>query len=231
MTYELSIYRQKNKDAPGGYRTYALETDDEGMTVAKALLVLNERHPDDEIRWEHSCLQRKCGACAMVVNGVPSLACAAVLRNVARHGRVVVGPLRKFPIVADLIVDRSVVFRNLETLRVWAEGDVALADREVDAAYEASRCLQCGLCLEVCPNFFVGGAFFGMASMVPASRLLVGQPDRRDLQEGYRKHVFAGCGKSLACRNVCPAHIDLERLMSRSNGVAVWRRLAKGRKA
>ena len=136
-------------------------------------------------------------------------------------------PLKKFPVVADLMVDRSAVFDALKTLGVWANGEVGAPDRTDETAYEASRCLQCGCCLEVCPNFYAGGDFFGMAAAVPASRLIdqLDPEQRKELSAGYRKKVYNGCGKSLACRDICPAHIDIEKLMSASNSAAVWSRL------
>ena len=97
--------------------------------------------------------------------------------------------------------------------------------------YEASRCLQCGCCLEVCPNFDPEGTFFGMAAAVPVTRLLAELPasQREELSRLYREHVFEGCGKSLACRNVCPAGIDIDRMLVNSNAAAVWKRFLKNK--
>lgn len=225
MKYLLSVYRQKDSAAKGYFQEYTLETDDEKMTVAQALRTLNQERPEDEIRWENSCLQKKCGACAMVINGVPALACERVLKETAKRGKITIEPLRKFPVVADLIVDRSTLFANLRTMEMWAKEDLDLDQEETDVAYEASRCLQCGCCLEVCPNFYTGGKFFGMAAMAPASRLIAAEPgeEGKALRKDYRRHVFDGCGKSLACQNVCPAKLDVEHLMSRSNAASVWR--------
>lgn len=202
------------------------------MTVASALQTLNRMHPEDEIRFEHSCLQKKCGACAMVINNVPALACDKVLKKTAKRGFVQIEPLRKFPVVADLIVDRSVLFENLRTMRQWAEEDLALTQEATETAYEASRCLQCGCCLEVCPNFYTGGTFFGMAAMSPASRLIasLSKEEAQALQSEYRRHVYDGCGKSLACQDICPARLPIEHLMSRSNAAAVWKRRGRSKK-
>ena len=115
---------------------------------------------------------------------------------------------------------------NLHEAGVWLEGAAELGDRRWDVAYEASRCLQCGCCLEACPNFSAQNAFGGMAAMVPLARLLAQVPrqQRPKLADSYRDHVYGGCGKSLACRNVCPANMDIDRLLSRSNAAAVWHR-------
>ena len=163
----------------------------------------------------------------MVVNGRPVLACDARLSDYKKTVRI--EPLRKFPVVADLIVDRSVLFDNLRTLRCWFSDAAEMHERAAELGYEASRCLQCGCCLEVCPNFLPGGVFAGMAGAVPLSRLLAEMQgtERRELSELYRRHVYAGCGKSLACRKVCPAGIDVDGLLVNSNAVAVWKRLLR----
>lgn len=230
----IDVLRCAGPGARQWHQTFLYTTDDDGATVATALRELNERSPlldvdgveAEPIRWECSCLQRKCGSCAMVVNGRPGAACDVRLSSL-RGKRVTLEPLRKFPLVADLVVDRQVVYDRLRDMEVWLEREVELPKGRRNAdAYEASRCLQCGCCLEVCPNFAASGDFGGMAAMVPVARLLAetDADERRRLAASYRSAVFSGCGKSLACRDVCPAKIDLAHLMSRSNAAAVWGR-------
>ena len=231
MEIQIDILRRENADAPPYMQSFLYEPEGRSDTVATALDALNRRpvlrdrhgNPAPPIQWECGCFQRKCGACAMVINGRPGLACDARL-SAFRTGFVWLEPLRKFPAVADLIVDRSIMWDNLRAARSWLE-DPAAGYGGSDA-YEASRCLQCGCCLEVCPNFAPGEAFFGMAAAVPLSRLLreAAEPDRRDLSRSYRTHVYAGCGKSLSCAGICPAGIPIEGLLLHSNALAVWRR-------
>ena len=114
---------------------------------------------------------------------------------------------------------------NLKTIRLWLEENAQ--DGGNEKAYEASACLQCGLCLEVCPNFISGGTFAGMASAVPMARIFAKLPEETKGERGilYDKHIYEGCGKSLACRNICPAGIDIEKMLASSNSAAVWRRI------
>lgn len=233
MRKRLDILRKS--PIPGSqpyHQVFLYETDDDAATVATALRELNAQvelvdedgNEADAICWECSCLQKKCGACAMVVEGRPRAACDSKLADF--KGDVVhLEPLRKFPVVVDLVVDRSAVFDRLRAIESWLNDDVKLPTRRSGVAYEASRCLECGCCLEACPNFSAEGPFGGMATMVPLSRLLAEAEgaDRVRLREVYRYNVYAGCGKSLACRNVCPAGIDIASLMSRSNAAALWR--------
>ena len=195
---------------------------EDGQTVATALKKMNEtmEHP---IEWDCSCLQKKCGACAMIINGRPGLACDTLLSDCG--GEISLEPLRKFPVVQDLMVDRDVMMRNLRQMEVWLETERAVDETGAGVVYEASRCLQCGLCLEVCPNFFPDGEFSGAASMVPASRLFTGEKKgERELKKNYKKKVYEGCAKALSCRDICPADIPIEDLLIRSNAAAVWKR-------
>ncbi len=225
MQYLFEILRRESAGASGYVQEIPYETADEDATCASALTQINAVL-ETPVRWECSCLQKKCGACAMVINGNPMLACDAKLGAVQKKGRIRLEPLRKFPVIADLIVDRSILFENLRTLSVWLETDAAAEGKKAELAYEASRCLQCGCCLEICPNFSPGDTFFGMASFVPAARLIAELPpeDQQALRRAYRTHIYEGCGKSLACRDVCPAGIPLDRLLLHTNAASVWKR-------
>ncbi|MBR1497309.1 MAG: succinate dehydrogenase [Oscillospiraceae bacterium] len=225
----LEILRRKSREEAPYIECHDYTPAEKSETVATALTRLNAALPDP-IRWECSCLQKKCGACAMVVNGSPVLACDARLSDYKNKIRI--EPLRKFLVVADLISDRSVLYENLRQLRCWLPAEAEMREGAVEIGYEASRCLQCGCCLEVCPNFDPGGVFAGMAGAVPLSRLLAELPEaeRGELSALYRRHVYAGCGKSLACRNVCPAGIDVDGLLVNSNAAAVWKRLLRRKK-
>ena len=82
------------------------------------------------------------------------------------------------------MVNRQIVFDNLKRMQLWSESEIFADDRNNSVMYEASRCLQCGCCLEVCPNFALGGSFFGMSAMVPSSRLLAGMKGSRNRARG-----------------------------------------------
>ena len=204
-------------------------------TVAGALTRINASddirdasgNPAAPIMWECSCLQKKCGACAMVINGRPGLACDKKLSGLGSVIRL--EPLRKFPLVRDLVVDRSIMRENLKKMSAWLEDRSGLSAKDEDLACTASECLQCGLCLEVCPNFAAGGKFPGMAAAVSMARLLARLPDeqKKEASSLYEKRIFEGCGKSLACRNICPAKIDIDRMLVNSNAIAVWKRYLK----
>jgi succinate dehydrogenase / fumarate reductase iron-sulfur subunit len=102
----------------------------------------------------------------------------------------------------------------------------AVNEKRNDQMYDASRCLQCGCCLEVCPNFCPGEAFVGAAGAIPVSRLLDAAENGagKALKKAYYEQVYRECGKSLACMDICPAHIDIARTLSSTNALAVWKK-------
>lgn len=239
MKLTFDILRRSSAESEPCRQKIPYETDDERETVATALTKINEAAlcPGETggcditgkkitpVRWESGCLQKKCGACAMLINGRPRLACDSFLKDFAKKGTVMLEPLSKFPVVADLIVDRSIMMENLKTLRVWSDEAVPVREKKTADVYDAASCLQCGCCLEVCPNFFSGGDFLGAAGFVPNARLLLiaSREERSRVKAAYKKHVYNGCGKSLACENICPAGIDINRLLSKSNALELWR--------
>ena len=215
----LHIKRQLNSNSESYYENFVYESDNENATVATALLTT-------PVIWEHSCLQKKCGACAMVINGKPALACNTRLADIDCE-IINIEPLHKFPVIQDLRVDRQALMDKLKELKVWLESDSINGNENI--SYEASRCLECGLCLEVCPNYYMDGKFGGMAAMTPLARIIdkAFKDQRKELKKNYKKGVYNSCGKSLACRDICPAKIDIDKLLVKSNAAAVWNRWNK----
>ncbi len=225
------ILRRESAGSASYWEDFSFETEDESVTVAAALSELRESdrigngqgHPYRPVVWERSCLQKRCGACAMVINSMPRLACDTPLASLP-GGTVTLEPLRKFPVVEDLLTDRSVMMNRLKVLKVWLKEDAVQGSENM--AFDASGCLQCGICLEACPNFAAEGKFGGMAAMAPLARLIARLPDSQkpEVSKNYQKGVFNGCGTSLACRDVCPVQIPIGDLLVRSNAAAVWKR-------
>lgn len=235
MKYIVKVLRRERGEKDSRFDIFSYSSDNAADTVAAMLTNLNSRdelldingEKKRPIEWECSCLQKKCGACAMVINSRPRLACDAVLSELGSE--ITAEPLRKFPVVCDLIVDRSILYENLKALGLWLKSDAAISEKYMQLNYEASECIQCGCCLEICPNFYAGGKFYGMAAVPLTTRLLTESElkECRDTARLYARHVFAGCGKSLSCKSVCPKGIDTEKLLVNANAIAVWRRRIK----
>ena len=233
MAYQIRIKRQSAPDT----KSYWQEFSYDGSADASVAAVLNELNgrmpltdafgnPAKPISWECGCMVRKCGACAMRINGVPRLACSVFL-NTLKGTTVTLEPLSKFPLVKDLVVDRSILFENMKKIELWLKSDAYLAEYTHEARYQSARCLMCGCCLEVCPNFSAEGSFAGAIAPVNVDRILNEEQDhshREELSAKYKAAFFDGCGKSLSCQDICPAHIPVEELTVRSNAAAIWRR-------
>ena len=113
------------------------------------------------IGWNSSCQQGLCGACAMVICGMPALACETFLKDI-RSQEIVLQPLRKFPVVHDLIVDRSIIYENLKKTDIYIGEYRPGENEDLNQQYNIAKCLKCGLCMEICPNFTGGEDFFPM---------------------------------------------------------------------
>ena len=206
-------------------------------TVAGMLDELNYRdditdidgNPVPRISWECSCLQGVCGGCAMVICGRPSLACNTFLRDLigtsAARAKsspvpvITIEPLKKFMTICDLVVDRSKIQEDLLAVNSYIEeySPDSAPEEEHRLQYAAAKCLKCGLCLEACPNYTGKGSFFG--ALFAGDCYLIATRSRRggSVKEDYGKHFAAGCSKSFACMEVCPAEVPLLSIISRMN--------------
>ena len=169
------------------------------------------------IGWECSCLQGVCGSCAMVINGVPALACETLVRDLKKD-TIEIRPLRKFPVIHDLIVDRSSIHENLTQTNVFIGEYRPSADGDHAHQYAAAKCLKCGLCLEVCPNYVNGRSFFGAAfandCYLVTSR---NHTKAKEIAGIYGEHFGRDCSKSLSCMDVCPMKIQTIASMAKMN--------------
>lgn len=233
MTYIIRIKRQENSGLESYWQDFEFNGS-ENTSIAAVLTELNSRSPlvdingkeTTPIAWECSCMVRKCGACAMRINDIPRLACSTFL-NTLKSKKVILEPLSKFPIVQDLIVDRFVIFENLKKLNLWLESEAYMTDYTHEQRYQSARCLMCGCCLEICPNFSTKGDFYGAIAPVNAYHILNEEQDSehyKAIAVQYRQNYFEGCGKSLSCQNICPVRIPVEELMVRSNAASIWKK-------
>jgi succinate dehydrogenase / fumarate reductase iron-sulfur subunit len=211
----VKIKRQHDSSSEAYWQSFRYDGP-EHVTVSAVLDALNytddlfdiDGKPAPRIRWECSCMQAVCGACAMIINDVPALACATFADEV-KGDELVLEPLSKFPVVADLIVDRSIIYENLISAKAYLDTLAKNDARQHKQQYSVAKCLKCGLCLEVCPNYKAGGTFFG-AAFANESYLITTQSAQKPIQivKEYKKHFGAGCSKALSCQSVCPVGIE-----------------------
>lgn len=228
---KVKILRQQTPFSEPYWECFRAEVPGE-MSVAGLLDYLN--YNDDikdengretsRIGWECSCLEGKCGSCAMVINGVPALACETFIKDL-KGSEITIRPLRKFHVIHDLLVDRSVIHENLRRANIFIgeyqpaeKNSPKQREKQHEQQYLAAKCLKCGLCLEVCPNYVNGKSFFGALFANDCYLVASGNPDKADeISRCYGEHFGSGCSKSLSCMDVCPMKIPTIASMAELN--------------
>ena len=171
------------------------------------------------IVWECNCLEEVCGACTMVINGRPRQACGALVDTLSQP--ITLQPLSKFPVYRDLIVDRQIMFDNLRRVRAWIDLDGSYpagpGPRVVEKtrlwAYELSRCMTCGCCMQACPQVNSRSSFIGPAAVAQVRLMNVHPTGSLQAEERLAALIKAGgaseCGNAQNCQKACPKSIPL----------------------
>ncbi|MGV3618155.1 MAG: succinate dehydrogenase iron-sulfur subunit [Fimbriimonas sp.] len=234
----LKILRQKDQNSENYWETFEIPFK-EKMNVISALMEIQKdpRTIDgQQVRppsWDAACLEEVCGSCTMNINGTIRQACTALIEEVAEEigdvFEVSLEPMKKFPVVRDLVVDRARMFENLKKVKAWVpiDGsfDLGMAPPQDDnvrqVRYALSRCMTCGCCVEACPQVnekstFVGPAALGQAllfNLHPVGKAL--ESDRLDFLTG--EEGITGCGNAQNCVKVCPKSVPLTRAIAQLN--------------
>ncbi|MBU0903945.1 succinate dehydrogenase iron-sulfur subunit [Paenisporosarcina quisquiliarum] len=223
-TVVLEILRQDSTDSTPYWEKFELNYRP-NMNVISALMEIR-RNPVNvdgkqttPVNWDMNCLEEVCGACSMVINGRPRQSCTALIDQLEQPVRL--EPMKTFPVVRDLIVDRTRMFDSLKQVKAWVPIDGTydlgegprMPERKRQWAYELSKCMTCGVCLEACPNVNSGSDFMGPAPLSQV-RLMNAHPtgamnkDER-LNAIMGEGGLANCGNSQNCVVACPKGIPL----------------------
>ena len=175
--------------------------------------------PTTPIVWESSCLEEVCGICTMVVNGRVRQACSALVSPLKQP--ITLEPMRKFPLVRDLVVDRSSMFERLKQVKAWVPlpdtqdrgSGPKILPKDQQINYALSRCFSCGACLEVCPQVNERSDFIG-AAIISQARLFNRHPIGKEIKFERLKALIArggieDCGNAQNCLAICPKEIPL----------------------
>jgi len=170
--------------------------------------------------WDSNCMEEVCGACTMIINGKPRQACSTLVDQLEQP--IVVEPLTKFPLVRDLMVDRSAMFEALLKTKSWIdidgsfdvhEGSPRISPEEWASSYDFSRCMTCGCCMEVCPQYNSKSAFVGPAPLGQVHRMVHHPTGKYHKAERLHAIMMEGgitdCGNAQNCIQVCPKDIAL----------------------
>jgi len=223
-TIELKIQRQDDPNSNSYWEEFSLPYQ-ENMNVVACLqqIVRNPQNKKGEkvnpVVWEASCLEEVCGSCTMLVNGMVRQSCAALVDKLKQPIRL--EPMSKFPIVRDLLVDRSRMFEDLKKVKAWNTIDGSydmgpapkMSQEDQQYAYPISRCMTCGCCLEVCPQYndrieFVGAHAIAQVDLHNAHS--VGKMEKSSrLEAMMMPGGITACGNAQNCVEVCPKDIPL----------------------
>ncbi len=232
MNITLRVWRQSRSDAKGKMVTYGLQDISEDMSFLEMLDVLNEHLTitgDDPIAFDHDCREGICGACGVVINGEAhgpqvTTTCQLHMRSFADGAVIDVEPWRAgaFPVVKDLVVDRSAFDRIIQaggfiSAPTGSAPDahaVPVPKKDADHAFDAATCIGCGACVAACPNG--SGMLFTAAKITHLGLMPQGQPERDSRVVGminaHDDEGFGGCTNIGECASACPKEIPLSNI-------------------
>lgn len=231
-TIKLIIKRQKDANSQPYEESFEIPYS-ENLNVIACLMEIRRNPINDKgekttpVTWDMNCLEEVCGACSMVINGRARQSCSAIVDQLEQPIRL--EPMNTFPVIRDLQVDRSRMFDNLKRMKAWIPIDGTydlgpgprMPEKKRQTAYELSKCMTCGVCLEVCPNVTSKNDFVG-AQAISQVRLFNLHPtgamtkDER-LDALMDQGGLQACGNSQNCVQACPKGIPLTTSIAAMN--------------
>jgi succinate dehydrogenase / fumarate reductase, iron-sulfur subunit len=231
MNLTLKIWRQKDADAPGQLVTYQVRDITPDMSFLEMLDLLNEElinRGDVPVAFDHDCREGICGSCGFLVNGrahgprPSTTVCQLHMRFFKDGDNLTLEPWRAeaFPIIKDLIVDRSAFDRIIQAGGYISaatgsapEANSMLVPKEsAETAMDAAACIGCGACVAACPN--ASAMLFTAAKITHLNALPQGQPERDErtlnMVAAMDNEDFGSCTNHGECEAVCPKGIPLE---------------------
>lgn len=224
----VRVLRQDGPKKPSYWEEFDLDHEP-GMNITTvlqriaALGVTTEKKPTTPVAYDAACLEEICGSCTMVINGRVRQACTALVDPMLKmhNGPIEIRPMTKFPVVRDLVVDRSRMFESLKRVKAWVAVDgyhdhghgERIKPKDQEIMYPLSKCMTCGCCVEACPQYHQDVPFIGPAAI--SQTVLFNMNPISKTDEDARLAVLAGeggiagCGNSQNCVKVCPKNIPL----------------------
>jgi succinate dehydrogenase / fumarate reductase iron-sulfur subunit len=227
---KLKIWRQKGPEDKGRFETYDIPEISDEASFLEMLDILNERLIDENtepVTFDHDCREGICGTCSLMINGQAhgpqraSATCQLHMRTFKSGDEIVIEPWRAsaFPIIKDLMVDRSAFDRIIEsggfiTAATGGAPDanlIPIPKPVADAAMDSAACIGCGACVAACPN---GAAnLFTAAKLTHLNLLPQGQAERFKRAEAMVETMdsyFGSCTNHGECEAACPKEISID---------------------
>ncbi|MBI4866428.1 MAG: succinate dehydrogenase/fumarate reductase iron-sulfur subunit [Candidatus Wallbacteria bacterium] len=233
MNLTLKVWRQRSAQAPGGFVTYYAKNISPDMSFLEMLDTVNQDlalRGDDPIAFDHDCREGICGMCSLYINGRAhgperaTTTCQLHMRKFKDGDTITIEPWRAapFPIVRDLVVDRSAFDRVIAaggyvSVNVGNAPDgnaVPVPKPDAEKAMDAAACIGCGACVAACKNasamLFVGAKVSQMA-LLPQ-----GHPERRErvlsMVRTMDEAGFGNCTNESECEAACPKEISVSNI-------------------
>ena len=233
MKIILKVWRQTGAKDKGHFETYPLNDINEHMSFLEMFDVLNEQLVNEKkepIAFEHDCREGICGTCSMVINGQPhgpmkgTTTCQVHMRHYNDGDTIVVEPFRAkaFPVIKDLVVDRSSFDRiiqsggyiSVNTGQAQDGNAIAIEKDLSNRAMDAATCIGCGACVAACPN--ASAMFFTSAKVSHLALMPQGQVESskraNTMVAQMDKEGFGMCSNTRACEAECPKEISWENI-------------------
>lgn len=228
INISLKINRQVGNNA-GSFEVYNLEDVPQEASFLEMLDILNNKlisEQKDPVAFDSDCREGICGACSLVINGVPHgkefgiTVCQLHMRKFNNNDVIVIEPWRAtaFPIIKDLVSDRSALDRimyaggyiSVKTGTTIDANSILISKKSAEEAFDAAACIGCGACVAACKNsspmLFLG------AKIKHLSSLPQGYPERKARVKNMIAQMsiegFGGCTNTLECEAVCPKEIS-----------------------
>lgn len=250
MKFKLRIWRQKNADTPGKFVDYQIDGVSADESFLEMLDLLNEQliqRSEEPVAFDHDCREGICGMCGMMVNGVahgPKAAittCQLHMRTFKDGDTLEIEPWRAtaFPIVKDLVVDRSALDRIIQaggyiTVSTGSAPEanaIPVPKQVADTAMDAAACIGCGACVAACPNS--SAMLFTAAKAMHLNSLPQGQAERYDravlMINAQDEAGFGGCTNIGECTAVCPKEISQDFIAMLNHDVLKGSLIGAGR--
>ncbi|MFT7071928.1 MAG: succinate dehydrogenase / fumarate reductase iron-sulfur subunit [Patiriisocius sp.] len=234
MKLTLKIWRQANAKAKGSIQTYPIDGIEGDMSFLEMLDMLNEdlnNKGEEPVVFDHDCREGICGSCSLQINGEPHgpdrlvTTCQLHMRMFNDGDEIVIEPFRAkaFPVVKDLMVDRSAFDRIQQAggyISVNTSGNtidantIPIDKHDADDAFYAATCIGCGACVAACKN--ASAMLFTAAKVSQFALLPQGQVEAStrvlNMVEQMDKEGFGNCTNTGACEIECPKGISLENI-------------------
>jgi succinate dehydrogenase / fumarate reductase iron-sulfur subunit len=233
MRLHLRIWRQRGPDAPGRLVDYVAEPINPDMSFLEMLDVVNDeliRKGQDPIAFDSDCREGICGTCGLMVDGVPhgpdrgGTVCQLHMRKFRDGQTITVEPWRAaaFPVIKDLIVDRSAFdrviaaggFVSVNTGSAPEANTIPVAKSVAEKAMDAAQCIACGACVAACKN--ASASLFVSAKISHLGLMPQGQVERYSrvvaMVDQMDAEGFGHCSNEAECEAVCPKAIPISTI-------------------